>query len=149
MVCAAETRAYSLTDARTLGSSGGGYVTTNILAVASWCCVRTNATPGCAYDDTETARMFYTTTLCVDTALLLLMLFGLVQLSDAKKHGLWKFLWLQVRLISSSSVIVISIGQCAGRILGTPRHVSGDSVGHFHVAQPQPYVVVLYVCFAY
>ncbi|KZV75387.1 hypothetical protein PENSPDRAFT_748532 [Peniophora sp. CONT] len=53
------------------------------------------AAGGCAYDDTQTARMFYTTTLCVDTAMLILMLLGLLQLNDAKKHGLWKFLWMQ------------------------------------------------------
>ncbi|KZV75349.1 hypothetical protein PENSPDRAFT_748501 [Peniophora sp. CONT] len=72
------------------------------------------ATGSCLYDGRQNARMFYTATLCVDTAMLLLMLLGLMQLSDARKHGLWRFLWMQgfmwvflVMLVEIPSVIFL------------------------------------------
>ena len=51
---------------------------------------------GCAFEDTESARKFYTTTLVVDTFLLILMFFGLARVRDVRTHGLWRFLWVQV-----------------------------------------------------
>lgn len=67
---------------------------------------------GCAFEDTESARKFYTTTLIVDTSLLVLMFVGLARVRDARTHGLWKFLWVQVWAIEvnlSSSVLNICL----------------------------------------
>ncbi|VDB84774.1 unnamed protein product [Peniophora sp. CBMAI 1063] len=53
------------------------------------------STGACTFTDTQSTRKFYTATLCIDTFLLILMLAGLLRIRDARKHGLWKFLWLQ------------------------------------------------------
>lgn len=68
----------------------------------------------CMFTDTQAARNFYTATLCVDAFLLVLMLAGLLRLRDARKHGLWKFLWRQV-CHGSLSVIISDI--CSDRDL--------------------------------
>ncbi|VDB85589.1 unnamed protein product [Peniophora sp. CBMAI 1063] len=88
---------------------------------------------GCAFEDTEAARKFYTTTLVVDTFLLVLMFVGLARVRDARTHGLWRFLWVQgfmwvvlvmIVEIPSVTLLWLNLNQPMNVIFTTPELVA-------------------------
>ena len=80
-----------------------------VIASATW----ETEMHGCVLEDSEHASLpLLSATFAVDTVLLLLMLVGLMQRREARRHGVWRFLmnqglvWLSIAAVAELPTVV-------------------------------------------